>query len=170
VKRLVELHGGRVEAASILGRGSEFVVRLACMVGQEQAEAPRQTTAIAACAGANVLVGDDNVDSAETLAEFLRMSGHEVRTAYDGPAALAAVSEWRPDMVLLDIGLPQMDGYQVAAVMRQNPKLQGLVIVALTGYGQEADHMRSQTAGFDHHLVKPADPSKVLEIVASARR
>lgn len=170
VKRLVELHGGRVDATSTLGKGSEFVVRLPCAGVEEHAHVASQAIPPEAASGARVLVVEDNIDSAETLADLLRISGHEVRTNHDGPAGLAAAIKWRPDVVLLDIGLPQMDGYQVAALIRQNPDLQGLVLVALTGYGQEADHLRSRTAGFDHHLVKPADFLKILEIVASARR
>jgi signal transduction histidine kinase/CheY-like chemotaxis protein len=170
VKRLVELHGGRVEVTSTLGQGSEFVVRMPSAIAQEHSQAPSQATPVEASASVSVLVVDDNVDSAETLAEFLRMSGHEARTAHDGPAAVTAANEWQPDMVLLDIGLPQMDGYQVAALMRQTTQLQKMVIVALTGYGQEADHVKTAKAGFDHHLVKPADLQRVLEIVSSARR
>ena len=97
----------------------------------------------------------------------LKESGHDVRTAQDGPTALEAALDYRPDVVLLDIGLPGLDGFEVAKRMRQQPILQNVVLVAMTGYGQESDRQRSQEAGFDHHLVKPANFEKVQEILAS---
>jgi len=114
-----------------------------------------------------MLVVDDNVDAAEMLEMLLTNSGHEVRIAHDGPAALEAALEFRPNVVLLDIGLPEMDGYEVAKRIRQEPALANVVLVALTGYGQETNRQRSQEAGFDHHLVKPADFAKVQNILAT---
>ena len=108
-----------------------------------------------------MLVVDDNVDAAESLAMLLRMSGHEVRTAYTGPTALEAAAAHPPDVVLLDIGLPGMDGYEVARRLRQDPRLEGVRLVAMTGYGDEADRRLAQEAGFDQHLVKPVDFLKV---------
>ena len=98
---------------------------------------------------------------------LLQESGHEVRTAYDGPAALEAALDYRPNVVLLDIGLPGLNGFEVAKRLRQQPALQNVVLVAMTGYGQESDRQRSQEAGFDHHLVKPVDFGKVLQILAT---
>lgn len=114
-----------------------------------------------------ILVVDDNKDSAESLAILLRASGHDVRTAHDGATAVKTAIDFRPNVVLLDIGLPRMDGYEVARKMRQQSVLKNVVLVALTGYGQESDRKRSQEAGFDHHLLKPADYETVLQILAT---
>jgi CheY-like chemotaxis protein len=113
-----------------------------------------------------VLVVDDNEDAAAMLGELLEALGHEVRTAGDGPEALAAVAVRAPDVVVLDIGLPGMSGYEVAAKMRLDPALAKVVLVALTGYGQESDRQRTRDAGFDHHLVKPADFAALKKILA----
>ena len=110
---------------------------------------------------------DDNVDSAEILAMLLRMSGHDVRTAYTGPTALEAAAAHRPDVVLLDIGLPGLNGYEVARRLRQDPQLEGVRLVAMTGYGDEADRQLAQEAGFDRHLVKPVDFPKVEELLTT---
>jgi two-component system CheB/CheR fusion protein len=112
---------------------------------------------------------DDNVDAAESLALLLRMEGHDVRVTHDGTAALAAVEADPPDLVFLDIGMPVMNGYDVAQRLRQRPGLEDLVLVAMTGWGQEEDRRRSQAAGFDHHLVKPADPHAVRRLLAQPK-
>ena len=112
-----------------------------------------------------MLVVDDNVDQAHSAAILLRASGHEVREAYSGTATLEAALEFQPHVVLLDIGLPEIDGYEVARRLRHNPQTKDVRLIALTGYGMEADHQRSVEAGFDDHLVKPVDPSKLQEYV-----
>ena len=114
-----------------------------------------------------VLVVDDNVDAAETMLLLLKASGHTVRTAYDGPTALEVAIEFHPNIVLLDIGLPGIDGYEVAKRLRHEPDLSGVVLVAMTGYGTEADKQLSKDAGFNHHLVKPASFIKVKEILGT---
>jgi CheY-like chemotaxis protein len=113
---------------------------------------------------------DDNVDAAESLAMLLRLEGHDVRVAHDGPAALAAVEADLPDIVFLDIGMPVMNGYDVALLLRQRPGLEHLLLVAMTGWGQEEDRRRSQEAGFNHHLVKPADPEALNQLLAQQHR
>jgi CheY-like chemotaxis protein len=114
-----------------------------------------------------VLVVDDNADMAVSLAILLRGSGHDVRTAHDGPTALQAALDYRPNVVLLDIGLPGIDGYEVAKRLRQQPIFSTVVLVAMTGFGQQSDRQRSQDAGFNHHLVKPADFEQVRQILAT---
>jgi CheY-like chemotaxis protein len=114
-----------------------------------------------------VLVVDDNVDAADSLALLLRIGGHEVRACHDGPAALALVDEFAPDLVLLDIGLPGMDGYEVARRLRARPGSDKVLLVALTGYGQEEDMRRSRQAGFDQHLVKPANHAALTALFQS---
>lgn len=113
-----------------------------------------------------VLVVDDNRDSAETIAMLVELWGHDVRVVHDGPAALAEAPGWQPEVVLLDIGLPGIDGYEVARRLRQEPSLAGILLVAMTGYGQERDRELSREAGFDHHLVKPVDPVKLQALLA----
>ena len=108
---------------------------------------------------------DDNRDAADSLALVLRLDGHQVTVAYDGPAALAVARAVRPDVVLLDLGMPGMDGYEVCRQLRRLPELAGARVVAVTGWGQEADRRRSAEAGFDRHLVKPADPDVVRRLV-----
>src|SRR6185503_2176173 len=168
VRRLVELHGGTVQARSPgPGQGSEFIVRLPAardVIGPEERPAAEDETFVAG-PSRRILVVDDNQDAADSLAAVLSMAGHEVRVAYGGEAALALASEFRPVLVFLDIGMPGMDGYQVARRIRQPPGGDEVVLVALTGWGQEEDLRRSREAGFDHHLVKPVEPATLQKIL-----
>jgi PAS domain S-box-containing protein len=159
VRSLVELHGGSVEAHSGgLGHGSEFVVRLPLLQeAAPPAAAGAKQQRPCKVAARNVLIVDDNQDAADSLALLLRRRGQEVRTAYDGPAALDLARAQPPDVVLLDIGMPGMDGLEVARRLRLDLGLKQALLVALTGYGQDEDRRRSQEAGFDTHLVKPVD-------------
>jgi PAS domain S-box-containing protein len=168
VQRLVEMHGGTVAVSSVLEQGSEFVVRLP-VVSHPQAlsSSPPTETAQPMSPSLRVLVVDDNVDTVTTLAMLVTESGHDVRTAYDGPAVLEAALDYRPNLVLLDIGLPGLNGFEVAKQLRLQPALQSTVLVAMTGYGAESDLQRSFAAGFDHHLVKPGDFGKLLRILAT---
>jgi CheY-like chemotaxis protein len=170
-RNLVEMHGGTVEAHSDgPGKGCEFAVRLPLAREEPDcraaAEPTRPVGRAAATAAHRLLVVDDNVDSAESLGMVLRLLGNEVRTAHDGPTALAMGAEFAPDVVLLDIGMPGMDGYEVARRMRAMAQLTGALIVAQTGWGQEEDRRRSREAGFDHHLVKPVDPAALEDLLA----
>ena len=167
VQRLVEMHGGTVAASSALGQGSEFVLRLpvAPTPPPQPPSPPPKAEPTGPCL--RVLVVDDNVDTVTTLAMLVQESGHDVRTAYDGSAVLEAALDYRPNLVLLDIGLPGLDGFEVAKLLRRQPALQHAVLVAMTGYGRESDRQRSREAGFDHHLVKPGDFGKVLQILAA---
>ena len=168
VQRLVELHGGTVEARSEgPDKGSEFVVRLPASLESSGDSAASSGSDAKSAGRLRVLVVDDNVDAADTLAEMLRVSGHDVDTAYDGVAAIAAVASYRPDVVLMDIGLPKLSGYDVARQIRQSDPQRRIVLVAVTGWGQDEDRRRSQQAGFDHHLVKPVDPAWLDQIFAA---
>lgn len=118
-------------------------------------------------AASRILVVDDNVDSADSMALLLSLDGHEVRTAFDGPGALSQAAGFQPRAVLLDIGLPGMDGYEVARRMRELPGLRDVLMIAITGYGQEEDRTRSKAAGFDHHLVKPVDPDTLSRLLGN---
>jgi signal transduction histidine kinase/integral membrane sensor domain MASE1/ActR/RegA family two-component response regulator len=184
VRRLVELHGGTVTAASEgPGRGSELVVRLPAVAAAAATAEPARAAASGGAplaAGAiggpgpdggapaparRVLVVDDNVDALESLTTLLRIDGHEVRAAADGPGALAEAEHFRPEIVLLDLGLPGLDGYAVASALRELPGCDRALLVAVTGYGQSEDVARSRAAGIDHHLVKPVEPSRIREMV-----
>jgi PAS domain S-box-containing protein len=173
VRRLVELHGGRVEALSEgPGRGSEFVVRLP-VARKSEVESRKSEEGGSAAPNADfripnlrVLVVDDNADSAESLSLIFSLQGYEVRAAHDGQAALDAAAEFAPDVIVLDIGLPVMDGYEVARRLRERPEEGRLLLVALTGYGQERDRERALAAGFNHHLVKPVNFTELLSLVS----
>ena len=169
VKSLVEMHGGKAEANSEgLGQGSEFSVRLPVVLFSspqplsEPTEKADQPTRIW-----RVLAVDDQIDTAEMIGNLLRGWGYDVRTAYTGPAALEVAVAYQPDILLLDIGLPRMDGYEVARHLRQNPQLKNVSLVAMTGYGTEADIELCREAGFDHHLLKPIYPRKLRELMKS---
>jgi CheY-like chemotaxis protein len=169
VRSLVEMHGGSVTALSEgLGQGSEFVVRLP-LLQEPPPPAPargEQPTRTCKVPPRRILVVDDNTDAAESLALLLRLVGHEVRTAYDGPTALDVARAQPPDVVLLDIGLPGTNGLEVARRMRQNLGLTDALLVALTGYGQDEDRRRSHEAGFNAHLVKPVDLDALQKLLA----
>jgi two-component system CheB/CheR fusion protein len=169
VRKLVELHGGTVGAYSGgLGRGSEFVVRLPAPIarnGERRPPAKEPDRLNHAASRHRVLVVDDNVDAAVSLGMLLKLAGQEVRVAYDGPAALRQAVEFRPQLVLLDIGMPGMDGYEVCRRLRREAGLEGTTVVALTGWGQDEDRRRSQEAGFDHHIVKPVEPSALQRLI-----
>jgi PAS domain S-box-containing protein len=170
VKRLVEMHGGSIEARSEgPDKGSEFVVRLpVANVGSPGAgPSNRGAAEPARSARQRILVVDDNRDAAETLSALLEITGNEVRIAHDGLEAVQLAGECRPDVVLLDIGLPKLNGYEVAQKIREEPWGKGTVLVALTGWGQEEDRRRSQEAGFDHHMVKPVEPEALLRLLTS---
>jgi signal transduction histidine kinase len=164
-RRLVELHGGSIEAQSEgAGKGSEFIVRIPELCSGQAEVAASPAPGHGTTAALRLLIVDDNVDSARTLAMLLELSGHEVRVAHSGAAALQAVAERRFDAVLLDIGMPEMNGYEVAQRLRAEQKFNGLLI-ALTGYGRDYDREVAHCAGFDHHLVKPVDYSMLEQIL-----
>jgi PAS domain S-box-containing protein len=171
VKSLVEMHGGSVEAHSDgPGQGSELVVRLPTL-GREPAEGGEGGPSRSPPSGSRrVLVVDDNVDAAESLAILLRTWGHEVLTTHDGLAAVKAAEQVRPEVILLDIGLPRMDGYEVARRLRERADMRDVLLVALTGYGQEEDRRRAEEAGFDAHLTKPADPTALQRLLAGSEQ
>ena len=167
VRRLVELHGGRVEARSDgPGRGSELIVRLPVMPAAVE---PATAVVEAAMTGAHrlrILVVDDNHDAAVSLSALLDLMGHETRVVHDGLAAVDTAAAWRPDVVLLDIGLPGLNGYEAARRIREHADGGRIVLCALTGWGQDSDRLKSRDAGFDHHLVKPADPAALERLFA----
>ena len=168
-KRLVEMHGGTIGVSSTLGQGSEFVVSLVvCPPGRISVTTQPPATEITKPteSALRVLVVDDNLDAANALKMLVEEAGHLVRMAHTGPAALAVALDYRPDVMLLDIGLPELDGFEVAKRIRQEPLLRDIVLVAVTGYRQAADRQRVLEAGFDHYLVKPADFEKVRQILA----
>ncbi len=169
VQRLTELHGGTVEVRSALGQGSEFTLRLPMAPADTpQLPPPDTTTEPATTRGLRIVVVDDNVDTVLSFSMLLKAKGHDVRTAFDGPTAVDVVLAHQPDVVLLDIGLPGLNGYEVASRLRREPSLAHSMLVALTGYGQESDRQKALQAGFHHRLVKPVDFRKLEEILASA--
>ncbi|HEY2031815.1 MAG TPA: ATP-binding protein [Myxococcales bacterium] len=166
VQNLVALHGGTVSAKSEgLGRGSEFEVRLRGLRETARVASPREDSVAAARRGRKVLVVDDNVDAAEMLAEALQMVGHDVAVAHDGPQALAVQERFHAEIGVLDLGLPVMDGYELAARLRKMTAAPAQLI-ALTGYGQDEDRRRTAMAGFDAHLVKPIDLDRLTALIA----
>jgi PAS domain S-box-containing protein len=173
VRGLVELHGGTVEARSGgIGRGSEFVVRLPIADLPDSPISHEQAAGATAAGGQKrcILVVDDNRDAADSLALMLKMMNHEVRIAYDGLEAVQAAAILRPEIVLLDIGLPKMNGYEVAREMRLHPWGQNVLLIALTGWGLEEDKRRAEDAGFDHHLTKPVEPAALEKLLALVNR
>jgi signal transduction histidine kinase/DNA-binding response OmpR family regulator len=168
VQRLVQLHGGEVVASSAgPGQGAQFRVTLPCLgLVDAPAEADDADARLPGAAVARrILVVDDNVDVVETTTMLLSLSGHAVQSAKDGLQALHAAAQFRPDVVLLDIGLPLMDGYEVARRLRQMPEMAGALLVALTGYGQQGDRERGKDAGFDAHMLKPVDPHALARVI-----
>jgi PAS domain S-box-containing protein len=171
-RRLVEMHGGTVEARSDgPGRGSEFSVRLPLLPEAgpgSRANGHHDFAAAPEARRRRILVVDDNRDAAETLVRFLRLEGHQVELAFDGPSACEAAAALTPDIVLLDIGLPGLNGYEVARRLRGEASTSSATIVAVSGYGQDADRRKSEAAGFDHHLVKPVDLRKLSALITQA--
>jgi two-component system, chemotaxis family, CheB/CheR fusion protein len=168
VKRLVEMHGGTVESRSEgEGLGAEFLVRLPVVVPDPSTPAPsdRQAKEVA-MPGRRILVVDDNEDAADLLAELLQTLGNSVRTAYDGEAAGQAAGEFLPEVIFCDIGMPKINGYEVARRIREQPWARETVLVALTGWGDEAVRKKSSAAGFDFHLVKPVAPAALMKLLA----
>ncbi len=171
-RRLVEMHGGALVASSAgAGRGSQFRVTLPALT-EENATAPalvpargHEAPSVSQPRGRQVLVVDDSADTVAALADLLREWGHSVRTAHDGPSGVEAALAYVPEVVLLDIGLPGMDGFEVAERLRADPRLSKTILIAVTGYGQESDRRRCLEAGFDHHLLKPVDFAKLQTLL-----
>jgi signal transduction histidine kinase/CheY-like chemotaxis protein len=158
VKGLVELHGGEVEARSAgAGRGAQFTILLPIAAAAEEAGTR--------ASGRRVLVVEDNPDAAETMRDFLVLSGHEVELAHSGTEGVAAARQFHPEVVLCDLGLPEMDGFAVATALRRDPATRGVRLIAVTGYGRDEDRRRSKEAGFDLHLTKPVDPAQLARLL-----
>lgn len=167
-KQLAEMHGGQLFAASAgLGQGSEFTLRLPAAKGATAPQPPtKQSLPRLARQSSRILVVDDNVDTANGMAKLLSLLGHDVKTAHNGETAIEVAREQRPEVILLDIGLPRLDGYQVVRQLRQEPYCKTALIIAVSGYGQEEDRRKSQEAGFDHHLVKPVDFDTLISLLS----
>jgi signal transduction histidine kinase/CheY-like chemotaxis protein len=170
VKRLVEMHGGVVTAHSEgLGTGSELTVQLPLLTHAAQPDIPHTAVgpAVTPISARRILVVDDNVDAAQSLAMLLEVCGHETHIAHDGMAALEVAERVRPDVILLDIGLPKLNGYDACQRIRQLTWGKGVVMIALTGWGQDADRLRSQESGFDHHIVKPVEHATLVKLLGT---
>jgi CheY-like chemotaxis protein/two-component sensor histidine kinase len=171
VRRLLEAHGGTVEARSEgVGKGSEFIVHLPVVTEPADVLVPRTGSAEQTVRGLRILVADDNRDSADLFALFLGLMGNDVRTAYDGVTAVEEAERFTPDAVLLDIGMPRLNGEDACRRMRATPWGKNAVLIAVTGWDHEENRRRILDAGFDAHLVKPVDPSEVSELLASLLR
>jgi CheY-like chemotaxis protein len=166
---LVELHGGRIDVVSDgPGKGSEFIVSLPTRIPEQPAPPAAVSSSPAQPAPQRprkVLLADDNADALETMAALLQIEGHEVETAGDGERALVVGEQLRPDVAILDIGMPRVNGYEAAARIRASDWGRGVVLIALTGWGQEQDQARAREAGFDHHCTKPVDIDRLLQLV-----
>jgi signal transduction histidine kinase/ActR/RegA family two-component response regulator len=168
-RQFAEMHGGTVEAHSEgAGMGSEFIIRLPVI----SADSVRNAVPLAASSGADgrkiqVLVVDDNEDAADSLAALLEIDGFDVRTVYDGAAAIAEAAEHQPDMIIMDLGMPGMDGYETARAIRQRPGAERILMLALTGWGQSDARRRTVEAGFDHHLVKPVELDQIIRLAGA---
>jgi PAS domain S-box-containing protein len=170
-QKLVELHGGTIEAHSAgVGTGSEFIIRLPILLETKRPDAEPARIAGSAAQSLRILVVDDSEDTADTMGTLLEMAGHAIQIAHSGPAALEAAATFQPDVVLLDIGLPGLDGYQVAERLRADPTMEGVTLIAASGYGQEEDRRRSMEAGIDRHLVKPVDLKELQDLLAMVAR
>ncbi|MFO1433083.1 MAG: ATP-binding protein [Candidatus Competibacteraceae bacterium] len=174
VQNIVQLHGGNVQAYSEgEGRGSEFVLRLPALPQVEQVQdngRPIQGASIGSAAGRKILMVEDHIAEAQTLEQVLQLAGHQVRVVYDGHSALKAAQRDPPEIVILDIGLPDIDGYEVARRLRGELGLDHILLIAMTGYGHDEARRQSREAGIDYHLVKPADPEALLTLLAAASK
>jgi CheY-like chemotaxis protein len=172
VQRLVELHGGRVQVASEgAGQGSEFTVclPLALVAPPSEGDMPSEVPgSVMSAQHLRIIVVDDNVEAADSLGRLLRLEGHQVACAYDGNSAVDLVESFRPNLAILDLGLPGLDGYEVAQRLRSNPEHRHVLLFALSGYGQEEDHRRSSQAGFHKHFNKPLDFPRLKQALATA--
>jgi CheY-like chemotaxis protein len=166
-RQFAEMHGGTLHAVSEgRGHGSEFVLSLPVVLEGERPQAPRPGPVAVPGNLRKILVVDDNVDAANTLEALLDMDGFAVTTAYNGVAAVAAAEINRPDVVVMDIGMPGMNGYDAARLIRQQPGNENVILIALTGWGQATDKTRASLAGFDHHLVKPVDYDQLMSCLS----
>ena len=172
VKRLVELHQGKVEAVSPgVGKGATFRITLPSISAVQPLAAPSKPEITSPQVyGRRILVVDDNLDAAESTAAFLRLEGHEVKSVGDGNEALASVRVFAPHVIVLDIGLPGLDGYAVARQLRERGDTSHTLLIAMTGYGQREDRERAMTAGFDYHFVKPTDPRLIQRAIEQGRK
>ena len=170
VRRLVDMHDGSIEARSDgPDKGSEFIVRLPLVLPTQEPPTKSDGPKATALSGTRILVVDDNRDSADSLEMLLRLKGNDIRIAYDGLEAVEVAETFRPELVLLDIGLPKLNGYDVARRIRQQSWGRDVTLVALTGWGQEDDKRRSQEAGFNLHVVKPVDLDGLEKLLAGLR-
>jgi signal transduction histidine kinase len=168
VRGLVTLHGGNIEARSAgIGRGSEFIVRIPVGIPSERPDIEATADVPVPGAGLKILVVDDSRDAADTFAILLELSGHHVQTAYTGQRGLELAETFRPHVLLLDIGIPDLDGYQLAKKIRASPWGRGTILIAVTGWGQEEDRRRAFEAGFNHHLTKPIAAETVESLIQS---
>ncbi len=170
-KHLVEMHGGTLEAHSEgVGLGSEFVLRLPILIDAPTPSATDSPGTESPPTRRTILVVDDNEDSAMSLSMLLEVNGHETHVAHDGAQAVEAAATVKPDVVLLDIGMPMMNGYEACRRIRAAPGGANILLVALTGWGQDEDRQRTHEAGFDHHLVKPVDPQALMQLIRDLPR
>jgi CheY-like chemotaxis protein len=167
VKRLVEMHSGRSEARSEgLGMGSEFIVQLPVISGTSIPATTDLDEPVVPKSALRILIVDDNRDGADSLALMLKILGNDTRTAYDGQEGVELAGGFRPEVVLLDIGLPKLNGYEACRRIREQTWGRNMVLIAVTGWGQEGDRQRSHVAGFDYHMIKPVDPHALMKLLA----